>query len=87
MTAQPRKKATKPVKAPEPVKVPEPPVASDADRIRDISEAVFRERLGSDAKSMIEKDGDDGKKLRARAGAFDSLTRVYLKVLKQAGAD
>jgi hypothetical protein len=84
MTAQPRKKATKPVKAPEPVKVPEPPVASDADRIRDISEAVFRERLGSDAKSMI---GDDGKKLRARAGAFDSLTRVYLKVLKQAGAD
>lgn len=30
---------------------------------------------------MIEKDGDDGQKLRNRAGAYDPLTRAYLKVL------
>lgn len=51
--------------------------------IRDLSERVYRARLiqdsgaGADAR-MIEKDGDDGRKLRSRASAYDPLTRAYL---------
>lgn len=63
---------------PKPKKVPE----HTADEVRDISEAVYCDRLGAaDTATMIEKDGDDGVKLRARAGGFDVLTRSYLRVL------
>lgn len=53
-----------------------------SDYIRDISEKVYRERLGpSQVASMIENDKDKGEKLRARAGSYDGLTRAYLNVL------
>ncbi len=50
--------------------------------IRDLSEKVYRENLGpSDTVSMIEKDKDDGQKLRARAACYDKLSRTYLDLL------
>lgn len=52
--------------------------------IRDLSEAVYRKRLGpADVARMIEKDGDGGAKLRARAGAYDTLTRAFLEVARE----
>ena len=63
----------------------EPKPTFDPEYIRDISEKAYRIRLDQDCASnvdrMIEKDGDDGQKLRNRAGAYDPLTRAYLKVL------
>lgn len=54
----------------------------DPEYIRDLSEAVYREQLGADDTArMIDKDGDGGKKLRARSGSYDSLTRSYLEAL------
>lgn len=60
----------------------------DAELIRDISEAVYRIRLNDPSGGgpgavdrMIEKDGDGGKKLRGRAGAYDVVTRAYLEAL------
>jgi len=57
----------------------------DPEYIRDISEAVYRARLEQDCAGnvarMIEKDEDTGQMLRGRAGAYDPLTRVYLKAL------
>ena len=51
--------------------------------VRDISEHVYRQRLvpsGKDAlKKMLAKDNDGGKKLRERAGAYDDLTRCFLR--------
>lgn len=62
--------------------------AKNADKIRDISEKVYKLRLEQPSgggpgavKRMIEKDGDGGAKLRNRAGAYDQLTRLYLDVL------
>lgn len=56
------------------------------DAVRDISEVVYRQRLEQDCpgniERMIAKDGDSGQKLRGRAGAYDTLTRAYLKALK-----
>ncbi len=53
--------------------------------IRDLSEKVYRAKLEDDCKGntdrMLEKDDDDGKKLRNRAGFYDSLSRVYLDLL------
>jgi hypothetical protein len=47
------------------------------DRVRDISEAVYRDSLGAkDVASMIKKDGDDGKKLRERASSYDTMTPI-----------
>lgn len=52
------------------------------DRVRDVSEAVYRMRLGpDDTARMIAKDGDKGEQLRGRAGSYDTLTRAYMKVL------
>ena len=58
----------------------------DPEYIRDISEQVYRASLIRDCSEdeperMIAKDKDNGEKLRNRAGAYDKLTRVYLKVL------
>jgi len=54
----------------------------DPEYIRDLSEAVYRDQLGAeDTARMIEKDKDLGNKLRNRAGAYDSLTRSYLKAM------
>lgn len=63
-----------------PPRRPEPEF--DPVRVRDVSEVVYRERLGErDLKGMLEKDGDGGKKLRERAGAYDTLTRSYMRAL------
>lgn len=60
----------------------EPKPTFDPDYIRDLSEKVYRDRLGADdVASMIEKDNDGGAKLRSRAGLYDGLTRAYLKAL------
>jgi len=57
----------------------------DANRVRDVSELVYRDRLGPvECANMIEKDGDGGAKLRERAGSYDSLTRCYLRALRDA---
>lgn len=58
-----------------------------AEQIRDISEKVYKIRLVQDSgagavERMIADDKDGGKKLRGRAGAYDSLTRAYLQVLE-----
>lgn len=54
-----------------------------ADRVRDISERVYRDRLGeSDVASMIAKDGDGGLKLRERAVSYDALSRCYLRAIE-----
>lgn len=56
----------------------------DPEAVRDISEAVYRERLGKDdAAAMIEKDGDGGKKLRERASSYDNLTRAYMRAMRR----
>jgi hypothetical protein len=60
----------------------EPKPTFDPDYVRDLSEKVYRDRLGADdVVSMIEKDQDGGAKLRARAASYDGLTRAYLKAL------
>lgn len=48
--------------------------------VRDLSEKVYRERLGEGgAERMIAEDGDQGQKLRTRAAVMDDLTRSYLR--------
>lgn len=63
----------------------EPKPTFDPIYIRDISERTYRLRLEQDCagnvERMITKDEDSGEKLRNRAGAYDPLTRAYLKVL------
>jgi hypothetical protein len=57
----------------------------DPTAVRDLSEKVYRDLLERDnhpegaVARMIEKDGDDGKKLRERAGSFDRLSRAYMR--------
>lgn len=60
----------------------------DPELIRNISERVYRIRLehstggGPGAvQRMLEKDADDGAKLRNRAAFYDGPTRAYLEVL------
>jgi hypothetical protein len=58
-------------------------VKYDPKMVRDISEAVYRMRLGDDdTQRMLAKDNDGGEKLRGRAKSYDSLTRCYLEVLE-----
>lgn len=58
------------------------PKEPDAKRVRDISVAVYKERLGpTETASMLENDGDGGAKLRHRAASYDSLTRSYMKAM------
>ena len=63
----------------------EPKPTFDPTFIRDISERTYRVRLEQDCEGnvarLIETDKDGGEKLRNRAGAYDPLTRAYLKVL------
>lgn len=62
---------------------PRPP-EFDADLVRDISEAVFRDRLGKDLAQMLTEDNDSGKKLRKRASSYDALTRCYMRAMSAA---
>ena len=57
--------------------------------IRDVSEAIYRQRLedasgGGDGavQRMIERDGDQGQKLRNRAGSYDSISRAYARYFR-----
>lgn len=65
--------------------MPDPDHHYTPERIRDVSEAVYRAKLEQsckgDVERMIAKDGDGGKKLRGRAACYDGTTRVYLQVL------
>lgn len=59
----------------------------DPEHVRDLSEKVYRELLERDSGEgaiarMIEKDGDNGSKLRERSGSYDRLTRAYLRAIK-----
>jgi len=62
--------------------------------VRDISEAVYRKKLDSEcgentakmtddaiAAGVMGPDGKPRMPIRARAGAYDKITRVYLEVL------
>ena len=56
--------------------------------VRRVSVKVYRTRLDQEsgagsADRMIAKDGDTGLKLSNRAGAYDSLTRVYLQAMEE----
>jgi hypothetical protein len=58
------------------VRVPE----FDETLVRNLSEHVYRQRLGEeDTASMLEKDGDGGAKLRERAKCYDAFSRDYLR--------
>jgi hypothetical protein len=67
-------------------KGPPPRVAEfDAEFVRDISEAVYRERLGkNDAEAMEKEHG--AARVRNNAGSYDVLTRAYLRATKAAGS-
>jgi hypothetical protein len=59
----------------------------DQEAVRDLSEKVYRDILERDNSEgavarMIEKDGDNGEKLRERAGSYDRLSRAYMRALK-----
>jgi hypothetical protein len=55
------------------------------EQIRDLSVEVYKMRLEDSSlggvSRMLEKDDDDGAKMRGRAASYDKLTRAYLKVL------
>ena len=52
--------------------------------VDEITEAVYRERLGADdTRRMIAKDGVE--KLREWSKSYETLTRAYLKVLREKG--
>lgn len=60
-------------------KTPKPP-SFDLVYVRDIAEAVYKERLGKkDTKSMIEKDGAE--KLRRNAAFYDPQVIAVLKAV------
>lgn len=60
--------------------------------VRDISLAVYKERLEADSGKgavarMIRKHGDNGERLREYAGAYDKLTRSYLRAIGRGNKD
>ncbi len=56
--------------------------------VRDVSLAVYEDRMGSaDYCALLEKDGDDGRKMATRSQCMDDLTRAYLRVFRQRGVD
>jgi hypothetical protein len=64
--------------------VPRPP-SYDAATIEALAEAVYRRQLGpKDAAAMVEKDQDDGAKLRRRAQAYAPVVRDTLDALAAA---
>ena len=54
----------------------------DPERVKDVAEAVYRDRLGEcDAAAMVAKDKDQGQKLRARAQAYAPLVAPFARAL------
>ena len=57
------------------------PVEFDPTMVRDISEIVYRDRMGdANADKLISKIG--AAKFREWAGSYDTLTRAYLRAVK-----
>ena len=57
------------------------PVEFDPTMVRDISEIVYRDRMGDkDANELVARVGTA--KFREWAGAFDTLTRAYLRAVR-----
>lgn len=60
---------------------PRRPADFDPEFVRDVSEAVYRQRVGEeDIVRMIEKH--DAAFVRRNAGSYDTLTRAYLRTLR-----
>jgi hypothetical protein len=56
----------------------------DPNLVRDISQHVYIQRLGTgEAAKMVAKDKDDGEKLRKRAQVYDELTKCYLRWMEK----
>jgi hypothetical protein len=53
----------------------------DPDFVRDISLAVYLERLGPDGAPKAIKEAGGIEVLRKRAGSYDALTKAYLRAL------
>jgi hypothetical protein len=64
-------------------KPPPRPLSYDDAMIARLCERVYRARLEGDAEKMIEKDGDDGHKLRLRALAYAPVVRATLDAMKE----
>ena len=56
----------------------------DAERVRDISEKVYRARVGAEGCARMEKEAKIPGAVRRNAGAYDTLTREYLRALEVA---
>ncbi len=53
----------------------------DAEHVRDISEAVYRDRMSAtDTAELLATKG--AAKVREYAGAYDALTRAYLRAVR-----
>lgn len=68
----------------------EPKPTFDPEYVRNLSALVYRIRLEQECEGNVERmlakdaekdPADGGKKLRNRAGQYDSITRAYLDVL------
>lgn len=66
-----------------PRKPPPRAMTYDDAMIARLCERVYRARLEGDAEKMIEKDGDDGHKLRLRALAYAPVVRATLDAMTQ----
>jgi hypothetical protein len=54
----------------------------DSERIKDVAEAVYRDRLGErDVARMIAEDKDGGAKLRGRAQCYGPLVVPFCRAL------
>jgi hypothetical protein len=64
------------------------PSPYDLETIRDLSETVYRQALGSRGEaSMLKTDNDGGVKLRSRSRSLDAMTRRYLDAVRDMGGD
>lgn len=62
---------------------PRKPADHTAEFVRDVSEAVYRERVGADDIAKMIADPKRGEAfVRRTAGSYDTLTRAYLRTLR-----
>lgn len=69
--------------SPHPARTEKPKIPPlDTERLRDIAEAVYRDRMGErDVAKMIADDKDNGEKLRGRAKIYEPLVVPFCKAL------
>lgn len=54
--------------------------------VRDVSLAIYKDRLGEiDTVSMLAKDNDGGKLIAERSRSYDTLTLAYLRAINSRG--